>query len=447
MTKSVDIPGVGTVDFPDEMSEQEIAAAINEMIGGDDDAPMEAQSALGTFADRGVSTFLNNVLALPSGMGTMLAFGGAGLEGLGAKAVGGDFDFRNRFEAGKQQFPANLLRAIPAPTVEGMGAGLRSLPALFPGGDSYGERFDESLAQIEAEREANAAANPISAVAGDVAGDVATIFTGRAPFARGINRAETALTKTPVSMLGAAGSNASFLLNRTIASAPMRTLARGAGRTVEAGFEAAVLDVLKGDDPLETAAYAAAGQAGGSLLLHTGKGLVSGGLGQIGLKLGMAALAVGSTLQLLKSATPGGQNSVIDSVETGYGKVTWSLALGALSGMAGAGRLRGGEWAERFPIMTDALSTIPRASVISAMEDWRDAGEATRGQIEVVVNQLMKEPEYFGTAATAKLAQAMEGGDLSSAIAGLMENQEFRKRYDALHPFNALPKYTTGGRF
>ena len=434
MTTFVEVPGVGEVEFPDGMSQAEIEAAISEMTAG-----QGAQSATGTFLDRAVSTFANNVLGLPRGMGNLLAMGAAAVPS--SDVPGG---FRQRLEVEKNRFPASALRAIPAPTVEGIGAGIRSLPALVPGGESFGQRFDESMSQITAEREASAAANPFSAVAGDVTGDVASIFAGRAPFASRINKAETALAGKAPSALFGASDNAKFVLDRTILSSPMRTLARGAGRSAEAGFEAAVLDVVKGDDPLETALFAAGGQAGGSLLLHAGKGLVSGGVGQAGLKLGMAALAVGSTLQLLKSATPGGENSVIDSVETGYGKVTWTLALGALAGMAGAGRLRGGEWAERFPIMTDALATVPRASVISLMEDWRDAGEATKGQMEVVINQLMKDPEYFGPSATAKLAQAMERGELSSTISTLMENQEFSKRYNALHPFNAMK---TGGGF
>lgn len=446
MTKIVEIEGVGEVEFPDDMSEQEIAAAIHDLTSGQGEEQQgpQMQSAPGTFFNRAASQFANNVLALPQGIGTMLAAGSAGLQSISPQT-----EFGDAFETEKGRFPASMFRAIPAPTVQEMGAGIRSLPALFPGGDSIGERYDESLAGINAERNLAEGANPISAFAGDVAGDVVSIVAGRTPFAGRINKAETAVAgKTPDLLFGTAAravdSNTQFFLNRTVLSSPMRSLARGAGRTAEAGFEAAMLDVLHGDDPLETAALAAGTQAGGSLLLNFSKSMVSGGAGQAGLKLGMAALAVGSTLQLMKSATPGGENSIIDSVQTGYSKVTWSLILGAMAGMAGAGRLRGGEWAERFPMMTDALSTVPRAAVISMMEDWRDAGDETRGQMEVVITQLTKDPAYFGTAATTQLQKALESGSLSEALPTLMDNQEFRKRYDALHPFNAMK---TGGTF
>jgi len=460
MTKVVEIEGVGEIEFPDEMSEQQIAAAIHDLTSGQSQAEQgtPAQSAPGTFFSHAASQFANNVLALPQGLGTMLAAGGAGLEAAGGKIAGQPWSFGERFEAHKQQFPANLLRAIPAPTVQEMGAGLRSLPALFPGGDSIGESYDESLAAINAERNIAEGTNPISAFAGDVTGDVVSIVAGRSPFARGVNKAETALAgKTPDLLFGGAArvadSNVQFLLNRTVLSSPVRALARGAGRTAEAGFEAAMLDVLHGDDPLETAALAAGTQAGGSLLLNFSKSMVSGGPTQAGLKLGMAALAVGSTLQLLKSATPGGENSVIESIQTGYSKVTWSLLLGAMAGMAGAGRLRGGEWAERFPKMTDALSAVPRSAVISVMQDWRDSGEEARGQMEVVISQLTKDPEYFGRTAATELQRAMDGGRLSETVSTLMENQEFRKRYDALHIFSRLPPpqagaaHGTGGGF
>ncbi len=102
----------------------------------------------------------------------------------------------------------------------------------------------------------------------------------------------------------------------------MRSLARGAGRTAETTIEAMALDIMKGDDPLETAGYAAGVQASGSLALAATQGFGKGpGFTGVALRLAAASWAFGTVVQLLEDTIPGGEDSLIDSIEIGYEKV------------------------------------------------------------------------------------------------------------------------------
>ena len=76
-------------------------------------------------------------------------------------------------------------------------------------------------------------------------------------------------------------------------------------------MEAAVLDILKGDDPLETAGYAAGIQLGGSATLTAAKGLLTGGPLKAGAKLALTAVSFGAILQLAKATVPGGEDNLI----------------------------------------------------------------------------------------------------------------------------------------
>lgn len=399
-------------------------------------------SAAGVFSESAGSTFANNLLALPRGAGNLLAAGGAGIKAGFNKLLGRPGDFRGEFEEQQQQFPASALRSIPAPTVQQGGAALRSLPALSPGGESFTDVFRSNLERIQQDQAIGREAHPTAAGVGDVVGDVATLATGRLPAARGINRAESALLpRTPELLFGQAGaqipSNVRFLLDKTLLSPAMRSLARGTGRSFETGFEAAVLDVMKGDDPLETAGLAAGGQAAGSLAVQASKALMSGGPLQIGAKIGLSALSLAGYFQVMSSITPGGENSPIEAVKNGFAKVALGLILGAGATLAGAGRLRGGQFAERFPKAMDFLATIPRAATISMLEDFVDAPPEEQQRLESITVKLTEDPEYFGESASSRLLASFNNGTLVSEISSLMDSAQFRERV-----FNIAPAAT-----
>ena len=185
----------------------------------------QSETALSAFIKSTGRGITNLALATPQASGTALAFTAA----LPALTPGGE-TFKDQFETEKGKFPANLLRKIPAPTFEG----------IF-GITEESERMREQF--------------PKATGAGSVAADVITLLGGRLPFSKGINKLETKLAgKRPDLFFGKAPKitdpGVKRLVKRVIDSKSVRLLARGAGRSLEAGFEAAALDLLKGDDIL-----------------------------------------------------------------------------------------------------------------------------------------------------------------------------------------------------
>ena len=350
------------------------------------------------FSQSTADTVIEGVLATPRTTGNLLAFGAAGVRGLGDLLTGDDFDFSGKFAEEQQKFPASALRAIPTPTQNEVTAFLGSLPALTPGGETFSGRFDEILAReadIDAAREGTTAD-----FLGELAGEGVLLTLGRAPIARGVNRLETAFDPQHIDMLFGAAARvrqASPGVRRTLdrvwRSPALRRLLRGTGRATETGFEAALLDMIKDDDPLETAAFAAGGQVLGSAALEGTKGLLSGGPTRVGIKIAAAAVATASIWQLVKDATPGGQDSVIDSVATGYEKVLLGLGAGAAAGMIGAGRGRGTQLAEDFPRLMDAIATLPRGTMIATLERLVDKPPEEQAAFETSLNQLITEPD------------------------------------------------------
>jgi len=397
-------------------------------------------SALGVGAESAATTIANNLLSLVRGAGNVFAAGTAGVRAGVNKLRGRPGDIRASFEEEQQQLPASFLRAA---TVENIGAGVQSLPALFPGGESFTDVFRENLGSIEQEQALGREAHPIAAGAGDIGGDVATLALGRLPAARAINKAESFLfPRTPELLFGKAAlaeipSNVRFLLDKTLLRPSMRSLARGAGRSLETGFEAAVLDLMKGDDPLETAAFAASGQAIGSALIQGSKSLISGSPLQIGAKLGLSAVSLAAIFQTMSTVTPGGENSPFEAVKSGFEKVTLGIVLGAGAAIAGSGRLRGGQFAERFPKWMDFLATIPRAATLSMLEDFVDAPPEVQQRIESITAKLTEDPGYFGESASSRLLASFNNGTLVSEISSLMDLPEFRERV-----FNIAPAAT-----
>ena len=360
----------------------------------------DQRSGTGVFMENAALTLGDNVLAAPNAiLGKLPAVGAAAIQGLGSVATGGDFDFQNRYEQELGRFPASLLNQIPAPKTQEVLQGIKSLPALMPGGDTFTERYDANMAATDERRAAGAEQFPFSAKAGEVGGDVASLLLGRAPFSKGIKKGEELLmAKGPDmyfsnAMIPPIKPGVMNLLDKAVTSQPVRALARGAGRAAETGFEATMLDIVKGDDPLETAAYAAGGQVAGSALLSATKGLLSGGPAKAGLNVFLAAVSGASIIQMLKQATPGGENRVLESIQTSYAKVTFAMLMGALAAAAGAGRLRSGPVADNLPKFADALSTVPRAATLSLVEDWVNGDPKERKKIERELQAQIDDPE------------------------------------------------------
>jgi len=391
---------------------------------------VKGEGAATAFVKSAGRTVVDNLFGLPSLAGEALAAGGTLLESPLELPGQPSLTFGERFQRQRESFPAKNLREF-RPTVEGLVADVRSLPKLFPGGESFGEsrkRLREEFAAQSAQRQEQF---PKATKGGEITGDVATILSGRAPAARGLNQLETKLfgRADDIFFGGAvpkiADPGVKRFVNRVVNSKRVRAMARGAGRSVEAGFEAAALDILKGDAPLETAAYAAGVQVGGSLSLTAAGGLVSGGPLRAGVKVGVAALSFGALLQLLKETVPGGQDNLLSSVEVGFEKVQFAIVMGMIGAAGGAGRGRGTQLAEDFPKLIDAMAAVPRVAIISMLEDWRNADPQTQETIELVAGKLVEEPDYFGKTITERLQGAMENNRFVDELRAQLNNDKF----------------------
>lgn len=290
--------------------------------------PAGIGSTIGRFA---LDSFVNGILGIPEAMANLAPSPGQILEPLTRFASPPPATNRQR----------SLLedvtgsRELPVPDVQDVRAGVDVLGG--GGGEgSIPERFTQARQGVVAEETRMAEERPIASTVGGLVGEGALLATGRLPIARGAARRAPEAAKASEAL----ATGTQRLIARQLERPAVKRLARGAGRSLEAGLEGTVLSMLQDQDPVETASYAAGGQAVGSLFLEGGKGLVSGGVLKAGAKITLAAGAVTGLVQLTKSLTPGGRDRILESIETGFDKVKFALVAGTLSGAAGLGRLQ-----------------------------------------------------------------------------------------------------------
>jgi hypothetical protein len=404
------------------------------------------RGALGTFGELAVTNFVNEfVLGLPSASGDMIAAAGSGLSMLKP----GDQTFSEEYAKQQNQFPANALRAIPSPTVQEISAAGQSLGALVPGGESFSDSFDQSLAEINANHAQMRADHPIASFAADIVPDAAGLLLFRRPFAKKINDAETAFMNPQIlsrrqQIQQSLGNTVAkpikeeetlWAIQKAFQSNTVRSLARGAGRSLETGLEAVALDILKGDDPLETAGMAAGGQLLGSAILGgPAKPLLTGSLGARSTKLVVAGAVTAGLMQMLSSATPGGNNFSLPNIEAGFAKTTLTMGLGALMAMVGGGRGRGGEFAKNAPRLMDAIATIPRGATLSLLEEYQNRSDGEQQRAQTILLGMANDHMHFGENFTRRLERSVRTGSTMREIDRMMENEDFRSRVAALEP-------------
>lgn len=386
----------------------------------------------GAFSRSAAKRFVNNMMAAPRQLigepiGETLALGGAAVEEgleripfIGPK-IAGDVPFSERRQRNRELFPASGFLDTPQPTVEGIVASGRSIPSLLPGGETPSESFEKNKLIVDLQDQENAALAPFQTIAGELVGDALSLFGFRSPIAGRLNQMENRL-KAPELFFKAGTqtpTRAQFWLNSTILRPSMKKLGRGIGRSVEAGVEGAMLDILHGDDSLETAAFAMAGQSIGSASLGVAEGIggkIFGRSAPFALKVAGSALAVGSIWQLMQSATPGGEDDLVNSIESGFDKVKWGLVMGSLAGMMGTGRLRGREISIQHPILADAITALPRGSMISLITHFREGDEAEQQLMMSAMNQITQNPEAFEEDSLRRINEAINKGDYSAIV-------------------------------
>lgn len=347
------------------------------------------------------------------GIGESLADSGMGLMKLAARDLG-----RGLLGPGAAQPIEGMLGNLP--TGRDVLSGIDALPGMLAGNPGS---FDEARQN----RQASAEANPNASAFGNVAGDALSILAGRAPFVRA-----NAAPKAAAAVKEVAPGFKKFA-QQVWESPAVQKLASGAGRAGEAGLEGAALAALKDGDPLETAAYAAGGQAAGSLALQLAdfsgakdilKGDVFKGVG----KLTMAAVLTGSAMQYLDAAVPGNKDWLIENIETGYDKVLLMMLAGAGAGLAGAGRIKG----ENFPVLADAVTALPRGAIISLWEDLAGNDDAKKA-----MSLLASRPDAHSKAQIQALEKGIfdKGESFSREVERLREEDEkYREMFDAPHP-------------
>lgn len=424
-------------------------------------------SAFGqAFADR----LAGNIANIPDVIGTLGAGAVNQVADITKRALTGDETLiGRRMQRGVQEMPAGFMgppesssdvRDAPIP----QRAPLIAVPTLgqeFVGGPSssdilgvvqrigegaaalrtgdFSQFRPDASAQQKARTEAMAQQSPVSTILGTISGDVFTLMTGRAPIASARGNAQLTATQAaklaeksggPVAL---APSVKAALQSVTTGSKTTATLLNRAGRVGEAGLEGFALAALNGNaDPLETAAFAAGTQAAGSVFLGGMTGLLSGGPVKAGTKLAISAVAIGSMMQIFKAATPAGDGSVMElpeSLKAGFDKVALGLAAGIVSGAAGMGRVTNRFPVTALPQVADMITSMPRAATISVITSMLEDPAA-----EAVVNKLSTDPNYFDPAALRRIERAFldERVNLSSTIEDLMNNREFRQKFEAL---------------
>lgn len=415
---------LGVFDTPEH------ATAFARRLSADQGKRLQPQiptSASNAFKRAAGATFVDDLLGLPDLAVNVVK------RGLGGPPIGlfGKPPTDAELVAYYQNQPPIGQRNLVTLTGEQALAGVK---ALMPGGEgSIPEQYRAQLDQGQQLR----AAHPVASSVGDVAGDAATLATGRLPFARKIGEMEKAVAGLRRANLPPGVLNKA---DEIFKSDAMKALYRGAGRAAETGLEAAALSSLKGGDPLEAAAFGAGLQAGGSGILAVTRYGLKGGPTDIGMKLGAAALAAGSLLQVSKELSPMGQGNIFDvvqSMDEGFSKVAIGLVTGVATAAAGMGRVRG----ENLPKIADALTALPRGGVLSIVTDMLKEEEAGGDTLRRTVAHLATNPEAFNATQQRRLTAALADGDFSKVVGELVDKDPRFAKLIAADPREGLEEF------
>jgi hypothetical protein len=383
---------------------------VAQLGGGDSDFELARQpgatEAFGRFA---AGEFADNMLAVPDLAAT------AGLRiATNQPLLGGDAPLPKLGE-----------RVLPIPRVGEMAAGARAIPKIFSGSgfkDAFQAGTEEQTAYDASLREAH----PIASGAGEITGDIATLFTGRTGLRKGA-KAEASTIAAGRSVVPYIEPGLRRQLDEITRSVIGSKLPRGLARAAETGIEGAVLAVLDEGDPIQTAALAAGSQAAGSLFMTMAKPFASGP----GLLSAVALSAVG--IQLFKEATPGGPDSAIQSLETSIFKVLPIVSLGVVAAAAGFGRISG-PMKQNLPKLADAITTIPRGSIVSLLETLSKDEKEGRPESMRVLETFAADPTAFGPGAMLRIQRSLEAGNFSEEVSRLMEIPEVRQLVEGGEP-------------
>jgi hypothetical protein len=290
--------------------------------------------------------------------------------------------------------------------------GADAMPVQDP---SMTNAFD---AAVTAEQQ-NAAANPLATSAGRAAGDAASLLALR-PGDR---------MREILKLRGKAEPSArrGRLLDREREDVEEATgkldeaakvLKPWLGRTAEAGFDGAVVSALGDGDPVATAGWTAGIQAAGGAAL--------GAKAWIWKNPGKAAFTLILGSEMWKAIAPGPQN-IAESKDEAVRTFVGAYGLASAAGLAGAGRPTGS--------FMRSLATASRGGVASVVTQLQEAAAEGKEDYARILDQIAKEPDYFGRETRARLERAAESEkprELLNEIDKLMESTRFNRAVDEI---------------
>lgn len=309
--------------------------------------------------------------------------------------------------------------------------------AALPGGKgSLGDQYNEQMVRsAELLRQ-----HPGMAKTGEVLADAATVATGRMPLAKATVRAEKAIASAAPRINMPPGLRRQ--MNEIWFSDAMKSLKRGAGRAAETSLEGATLAILQDGDPLETAMLSGGMQMGASTTLGILGATIPGKTGvfkglALPYRIGIAAAGASAMYNVLTNFTPLGQGNIFDTLEAdsaAYAKVSYALGAGLLAGMVG-GRMRSGSLSENLPWIPEALTAIPRGSMISVMKDLAAEKETGKLDVQRALLHLSTNPNVFNKSQITQLNAAFESGKFGETVEAMAQKDpRFAKIIDASPP-------------
>ncbi len=280
--------------------------------------------------------------------------------------------FSERFEEEKGKLPAAAFDALPSVDTADLGGAAEAFKALLPGGETPGDAFERGQNEIDLLFESIDEQHPLASTLGDVGGEALFLGGGRsvAGIPTKMRRLEQTILGSRFNISRIPEGSSRRLFAEYANSPGLRNLIKGAGRTLETGAEAAILEIADGDDPLEAFGYAAGIQAANSgLLTAFGDVTGKGSFGSKGLRIAAAAFSVAALIEVGEEFIPGADDSFIDEIETGFGKVALGLVVGVGAATFG-GRGRGNANLERNATeVADFFAALPRGGMLSIMSD------------------------------------------------------------------------------
>jgi hypothetical protein len=197
-----------------------------------------------------------------------------------------------------------------------------------------------------------------------------------------------------------------------------KTLARGLGRSVETGVEAAALSILQGEDPIETGIMAAVMQGAGSAgLTFAGMSFEApvaafDSIRRDGKKTGMTGkILAGLSFQawLLNSVFNFIGENPIEAEESAFDKARMAAVIGLASVTAKRSKPDG--LVSGFPELADFLITTPRTGLIKTAQMM-----AENQEVRQVISNLENNPEAYSERQLEVIKKAIENGTLDEAV-------------------------------